>query len=233
MLPAGMTAATALILAGCFSQADPASERSTPLPPTATATETAGVSQNPSEVTVGPTSPAPATAACAVNPSSAPVIAVEPYQTVPAPGRISVTLSDIDPGEMEPGGAPVDIEVTICNDSAVDYPRVGVLLVLGHCTCAPNPTSTPAGSVERFDEPSGTWLSVEHPTAGTGMDYLGTYSDVQPLPKGRRMSLRFRVALDESMTTGEGAVEAAAVTPEPLNRIGTAEESFVVGRRGG
>ncbi len=31
------------------------------------------------------------------------------------------------------------------------------------------------------------------------------------------------------MTAGQGVVEAAAVTPEPLNRIGTADTPFAVG----
>lgn len=63
---------------------------------------------------------------------------------------------------------------------------------------------------------------------GTGMDYLGGYSIVLELPKGKTVTLRYRIALDASMTTGEGSVEAAAVTPEPLNQLGNASLPFTV-----
>ncbi|SEH77342.1 hypothetical protein SAMN04489835_3958 [Mycolicibacterium rutilum] len=181
-------------------------------------------------ILVGCSSPAtetPARTDCAVDPASAPPVAVEAYQTVPEADRITLTLSDIGP--VTPGGPPVEVEVTMCNDSAVDYPDVGVVLVLGHCSCAPNPTSIPAGTVHRFDENTGSWALVEHPTAGLGVDYLGTYADVRPMPKGQRRTARYRIALDGSMTAGQGVVEAAAVTPEPLNRIGTADTPFAVG----
>jgi hypothetical protein len=86
--------------------------------------------------------------------------------------------------------------------------------------------SIPKGTVERFDEATGGWIQMEHPAAGTGMDYLGAYSNVQELPRGKTVTLRYRVALDASMTSGEGGVEAVAVTPEPLVQIGNADLAF-------
>ena len=88
--------------------------------------------------------------------------------------------------------------------------------------------STPQGTVERFDDATDIWTPLAHPTAGTGMDFLGGFSNVQELPKGESVTLRYRVALDASMTAGEGGVEAVAVTPEPLNQIGGADLRFAV-----
>lgn len=185
----------------------------------------------PPSVSVSSTAPARPSApasSCAINPSTAPLPSVEPYATVPEVGRISVTLGGIPSGSIAPGSAPTEVDVTLCNDSAVDYPQVGVVLVLGHCSCAPNPMSIPLGTVERFDETTGGWIPMEHPAAGTGMDYLGAYSNTQDLPKGKTVALRYRIALDASMTAGDGGVEAVAVIPEPLAQIGNADLSFTV-----
>ena len=34
---------------------------------------------------------------------------------------------------------------------------------------------------------------------GTGMDYIGQFSDRQPLPKGKTVTVRYRFTLDRSM----------------------------------
>ena len=165
---------------------------------------------------------------CEVNPSSAPIPAAEPYGMVPEVGRISVALTGIPSGTVTAGAAPVEIEVTLCNDSAVDYPEVGVTVTLQHCDCAPNPMLMPTGTVERFDSASNAWIQMEHPVEGGGMDYLGAYSNVQQLPKGKSVTLRYRIALDGSMNTGEGGVAATAVTPDPLVQLGRADVPFTV-----
>jgi len=192
--------------------------------PTTYATTTVSAAAS-SSLPASSTAPA---SSCDVNPSTAPVPTVEPYGTVPEVGRISVTLNGIPSGTITPGSAPTEVDITLCNNSAVDYPKVGVVLVLEHCSCAPNPMSIPKGTVERFDEATGGWIQMEHPAAGTGMDYLGAYSNVQELPKGKTVTLRYRIALDASMTSGEGGVEAVAVTPEPLVQIGKADLPFTV-----
>jgi sugar lactone lactonase YvrE len=178
-----------------------------------------------------PSSSAPAAAhgsGCEVNPSSAPVPTVEKYSPVPEVGRISVALSGITSGEVQPGDPPTEVEVAVCNNSAVDYPQVGVVLVLQHCSCATYPSGMPRGTVERFDQATGGWVKVDYPVEGTGMDYIGAYSNVQELPKGKSMTLRYRVALDASMTAGKGGVEAVAVTPNSLVQIGKADLPFTV-----
>ena len=199
-------------------------------PEAAQTTTTITVSAPSSNAPASPSAPATSTPAstCAVNPSTAPVPTVGPYETVPEDGRISVALSGIPSGTVTPGGAPTEVEVTLCNDSAVNYPEVGVVVMLGNCSCVPDGLPIAKGTVERFDDGTGTWIQMEHPAMGTGMDYLGGYSIVLELPKGKTATVRYRIALDASMTTGEGSVEAAAVTPEPLNQLGNASVPFTV-----
>jgi sugar lactone lactonase YvrE len=172
-------------------------------------------------------SSAPA-AGCKVNPSSAPVPTVEKYSPAPELGRISVALSGITSGEIQPGDSPTEVDVAVCNDSPVDYPQVGFVLVLQHCSCAPYPSGMPRGTVERFDQATGGWVQIDHPAEGSGMDYVGNYSNVEALPKGKPVTLRYRVALDASMTAGKGGVEAIVVTPNSLMQIGKADLPFTV-----
>lgn len=139
-----------------------------------------------------------------------------------------MTLNGIPGGTLAAGAAPEPVEVTLCNDSPVDYPAVGVVLVLSHCSCATNPMQIPQGTVERYDDATSAWVAVDHPAVGGGMDYLGTFAGVQELPKGKSVTMRYRVALDASMTAGKGGVEAAAVVPDPVTQIGSADLPFTV-----
>ncbi|UXA05152.1 hypothetical protein KXD96_19620 [Mycobacterium sp. SMC-2] len=165
---------------------------------------------------------------CAVNPSSAPVPSVEELRPVPEVGRVSVALSGIPSGTVKPGDPPTEVDVTLCNDSPVDYPKVGVVLVLERCSCATNNLGITEGSVERFDPATNAWIQSHYPSMGTGMDYLMAYDNVQGLPKGKSVTLRYRIALDTAMTDGAGGVEAVAVTPHPLVQIGKADLPFTV-----
>ncbi|CQD16936.1 Serine/threonine-protein kinase [Mycobacterium lentiflavum] len=180
----------------------------------------------PQSISSAPTTGQPSS--CEVNPSSVPMPSAEPMRPVPAVGRISVALTGITSGIVKPGGVPAEVDVTLCNNSAVDYPKVGVVLVLERCSCATNPMGLPEGTVERFDPATGGWIEMDYPVIGTGMDYLGTFANVQALPKGKAVTLRYRVALDHSMTAGKGGVEATVVTPDPLVQIGKASLPFTV-----
>jgi sugar lactone lactonase YvrE len=179
-----------------------------------------------------PASPTTSTVAkggeCAVNPKTEPMPAAEEYRPVPADARISVTMSGIPSGTVKPGDPPAEVDVTLCNNSPVDYPKVGVTTVLTQCSCATNPMGLPEGRIERFDAPTNTWVPLNHPVITTGMDYLGRFTDVQPLPKGKAVTLKYRVTLDPSMTAGKGSVEATAVVPDPLVEIGKADLPFTV-----
>jgi hypothetical protein len=114
----------------------------------------------------------------------------------------------------------------VCNDSPVDYHKVGVVVVLTRYSCAITPIGLPEGTGERFDPATGRWVTMEHPVITTGMDYLGAFDDVQDLPKGKAVTLRYRVSLDASMIDGKGGVEATAVVPDPLVQIGRADLPF-------
>ena len=165
---------------------------------------------------------------CEVNPSSAPLPTAEPYRPVPADARISVTMSGIPSATIKPGAPMTDVEVTLCNNSPVDYPKVGVVFALPRCSCATSPMGLPEATADRFDAATGKWVELKGPVMGTGMDSLGGFTDVQPLPKGKVVTLKYRFALDASMTDGKGAVEATAVMPDPLVQIGKADLPFTV-----
>ena len=189
--------------------------------------------------TAGPTATAPAAASsnapaagqsCAVNPSSAPVPTAEKFHPVSPDARISVSLSGIPSGTIKPGDPPADVEVTLCNNSPVDYPKVGVVFVLTQCSCAIYPSGLPKGTADRLDPAIGRWIPLEHPVITTGADYLGGFSDVQELPKGKAVTLKYRVALDASMADGRGAVQATVVVPDDLVQIGKTDLPFTVSR---
>jgi hypothetical protein len=114
---------------------------------------------------------------CEANPSSAPVPTAEPYRPVPAAARISVALSGIPLGTLKPGDPPAEVEVTLCNDSPVDYAKVGVVLALERCSCATSPIGLPEGTADRFDSATNNWIKLDDPVIGTGMDYLGGFTD--------------------------------------------------------
>jgi DNA-binding beta-propeller fold protein YncE len=168
---------------------------------------------------------------CAVNPSSAPVPTAEKFDAVSPDARISVSLSGIPSGTIKPGDQPTDVEVTLCNNSPVDYPKVGVVFVLTQCSCAIYPSGLPQGTADRFDPATGRWIPLGHPVITTGADYLGGFSDVQELPKGKQVTLKYRVALDASMTDGKGAVQATVVVPDDLVQIGKADLPFTVSKQ--
>ena len=167
---------------------------------------------------------------CDVNPSSAPVPTAEIYHAVPAADRITVALSGIPSGTIKPGDPPTEVEVKLCNNSPVDYPKVGVVLVLTSCSCATAPIGLPEGTADRFDAATGQWIPLDHPVITTGADYLGGFTDVLALPKGKSVALRYRVALDASMVDGKGGVEATVVLPDALVQIGKADLPFTVSK---
>ena len=153
------------------------------------------------------------------------------FEPVPANARISVALSGIPSGTVKPGAPATEVDVTLCNDSPVDYHKVGVVVVLTRCSCAITPIGLPEGTGERFDPATGRWVTMEHPVITTGMDYLGGFDDVQDLPKGKAVTLRYRVSLDASMIDGKGGVEATAVDPDSLVQIGRADLPFTVSKQ--
>lgn len=218
--------AAVLAIAGCSST----STTSSPETVTVTATPSAATTTTATSIAPPPTGGLddPLPSECSANAESTPVPKVDMFGTVPDYARITLTLTGLPSGSITPGAAPSEVDVTVCNGTPVDYPSVGVLLVLSHCTCADNPMGFPTGTIDRFDAATNSWVALPHPVVGGGMDYLGTFTDVQPLPKGKSVTVKYRVALDASMTDGDGGLEAAAVVPDPLFEIGGDEMQFAV-----
>lgn len=170
----------------------------------------------------------PEASECSADADSTPVPSVAPFGTIPDYAQISVTINGLPSGTITPGAAPAEVDVTLCNDSPVDYPAVGVVLVLTSCSCTTHPMGIATGTIDRFDAATDTWVALPYPTMGGGMDYLGTFTDVQDLPKGTSLTVKYRVALDATMTDGDGGLEAAAVLPDPIAEIGGDELQFAV-----
>jgi DNA-binding beta-propeller fold protein YncE len=215
-----LTVAAAITLtAGCTSPSGSTAQQHDSTPTSAPATTSSG------------TPAAGQASSCAVNPSAAPVPTAEKYRPVSPDARISVSLSGIPSGTIKPGDSPTEVEVTLCNNSPVDYPKVGVVFVLTQCSCAIYPSGLPQGTADRFDPGAGRWIPLRHPVITTGADYLGGFSDAQELPKGKQVTLKYRVALDASMTDGKGAVQASVVVPNDLVQIGKADLPFTVSKQ--
>lgn len=173
-------------------------------------------------------SPVAAGGECTVNPKTEPMPATEEYHPVPADARISVTVNGIPSGIIKPGDPPTEIDVTLCNDSPVDYPAVGITTVLTKCSCATNSMGLPDGRIQRFDTATNTWVPLWHPIVGRESDSLGGFTDVQPLPKGRTTTVRYRMSLMPSVTAGKGSISTAVVVPAPLVEVGKTDLPFTV-----
>ncbi|MDV3135363.1 MULTISPECIES: hypothetical protein [Mycobacterium] len=198
---------------------------------TTTVTAPTTVAPEPSPTTTS--TPTVAAGDCAINPANRPVPVVERYDAVSEADQIDVSISGIPSGTVTPGAAPVEFEVELCNTSPVSYPSVGVVVVLENCSCVPDGLPIAKGTVDYFDPAAGSWTPLEHPAAGTGTDFMGGYENVQEFPKGKTVSLRYRLTLDPSMTNGEGGVAAYAMNADgSLNQLGTARLPFNV-RTGG
>ena len=89
-------------------------------------TPNAGPTTTAASTPVSTSSSAPAAdqaTSCEVNPSSARVPTAEEFHPVPADSRISVTMAGIPSGTVKPGDPMTEVDVTLCNNSPVDYRR--------------------------------------------------------------------------------------------------------------
>lgn len=163
---------------------------------------------------------------CAVNPADAPVPPADPYSTLPAKYGVQIKIAGTP--NVVKVGKPVEVGVTLCNNSPVAYPEVGVVFGIARCTCAGEPLYISRGTAQRFDDASGSWIDLEHPALGTGMDYISMFSNRQPLPKGKTVTVRYRFTLDRSMGEGDGGIVAAAVMTDGPTKISERGASFAV-----
>ncbi|MBB5894432.1 hypothetical protein ACFFS4_04470 [Kutzneria kofuensis] len=223
-----------LALAAC-SPSTPDAAPSTPATTTATVLTTTASSATsaPAPTTTTPTkaSATPVTGAntaCKVNPANHPVPTADPVAWVPEADRVQVSLSGVPSGTVKVTGAPVEVDLTVCNDSPVAYPQVGFVLALDHCSCAGEPIYMAKGTVQRYDAATGAWVATDHSSVGGGMDYLTVFTGQQPLPKGKAVTVRYRFSYDPSMTSGKGGVIGAVVTPDGPHVLGQTSLSYTV-----
>lgn len=208
----------------------------TPAPPVVTTTAASAAAPTTTTTSAAPTTTTTATATpvasdngCKVNPATAPVPTADPYGSVPAADQVQVTLSGVPSGTVKVDGAPVEVDMTVCNNSPVSYPNVGFVFVLDHCSCVTGPLPFAHGVVQRFDPATLKYVDVPHSYAGGGMDFLSAYTAQQPLPKGKSVTLRYWFVYDMDKTiSGKGGVRADVVTPDGPHDIGGAKLSFTV-----
>lgn len=214
-----------LALAAC-TPSTPNAATSTPAP--TVLTTTASSAPAPTKTTSPTATQAADTTAtsCKVNPATAPVPTADPYESVPQADTVQVSMTDISSHTVQVTGAPVEVDVTVCNNSPVAYPQVGFVFALDHCGCANNPLHIADGTVQTFNH--GQWVTVPGAHTGGGMDYLGTFTNQQPLPKGKAVTVRYRFSYAPSMTDGDGGVIGAVVTPNGPQLLGNARISFTV-----
>jgi hypothetical protein len=122
----------------------------------------------------------------------------------------------------------VEVDLTVCNNSPVAYPQVAFVFALDHCGCGSSPNGIASGTVQRYDDAGGAWVTVGNSHTGLGRDYLGVFGGQRPLPKGKAVTVRFRFNYDPSMTSGQGGVIGAVVTPDGPHVLGEATLSFTV-----
>jgi sugar lactone lactonase YvrE len=179
----------------------------------------------------GPSTATPA-ARCQTNPADAAVPTAESYRPVPDVGVVSVSLSGVRSGVVKPDGAPTEVDLTVCNDSPVSYPKAGFALVLQRCGCAPLP-GIPSGTVKYYQPATDGWIAVNPVYKTQDVGWLTAFTNVQPLPKGQQVTLRYRISLDTSMTDGAGGVTAAVLNADGLTQIGAADLPFTVSTAAG
>ena len=208
-----------LALAAC-APSTPAAAPSAPATTTSPVLTTTASSAKPTATQAADTG------GCKVNPANDPVPTADPYEWVPKQDTVQVGLSGVPSGAVRVTGAPVEVDLTVCNNSPVAYPQVGFVFALDHCSCGSKPNGIANGTVQTYSR--GQWVTVPNAHTGLGMDYLGVFTNQQPLPKGKAVTVRYRFNYDPSMTSGKGGVIGAVVTPDGPHVLGDATLSFTV-----
>lgn len=193
-----------------------------------TATSTSSSSAAPTSSSAPAEKPVGDQTKCEVNPADAPVPPADPYTTLPAKYGVQVKIAGAP--DVVKVGKPVEVEVSLCNNSPVAYPEVGVVFMMDRCTCAQSELGISKGTVEWYDATSGSWIATEHAGVGTGMDYLSVFSNKQPLPKGKTVTVKYRFTFDQSTGDGDGGVIASVVTTDGPMQITGQHAKFAVRR---
>jgi hypothetical protein len=201
-------------------------------PPTSTVAPTTSQSPfTPITTTTAPTQtptkpPAPS---CPVAPKTVALPQVNELSYVPLADQMQVRIGGLPANtKFVAGGKPIEFTVTICNNSPVNYPSIAPAVLAAHCSCAPAGPEMPHGTLERFDPTSGTWHKLDDFAVGTGMDYLMTTQPATPMPKGKQITYRYRIAFVADLTAGEGGISATAVGLPKYFQAGSADLPLLV-----
>lgn len=203
-------------------------QASTVAPTTSQPPVTATTSRLP--VTTTPATPTkPPAPSCPVSPKTVALPSVGELSYVPLADQVQVRIGGLPANsKLVAGGRPVEFTVTICNNSPVNYPSIAPAVLADHCSCAPPGPSMPHGTLERFDPASGTWHQLDEFAVGTGMDYLATTQPATPLPKGREITYRYRIAFAADLSAGQGGISATAVGLPKDFQAGSADLPLLV-----
>jgi hypothetical protein len=140
-----------------------------------------------------------------------------------AAGGIDVTIAAQGSSTVGPGGPPMRFDVTLVNNTT-DIPQVGMVVSLGHCSCAPpGARMMPAGSMRLLDPQTNAWVTVPYVSEGTGMDYI--YRNLVPpfpLAHGQTVTYQLEMQLnaDQSFTVGKGESAIHVTLTDPANPSG-------------
>jgi hypothetical protein len=201
-----------LMLTACGATTAAIQPPATTVTPTTTNQPPVTTTSRPPVTTTAPTptkAPAPS---CPVSPRTVALPQVNELGWVPVADRVQVRIGGLPANsKFVAGGRLVEFTVTICNNSPVNYPSIAPAVLSDHCSCAPGGPSMANGTLERFDPASGTWHKLDEFSVGTGMDYLMTTEPASPLPKGREITYRYRIAFGAGLSAGQGGIMATAV----------------------
>jgi hypothetical protein len=171
----------------------------------------------------------PPTPSCPVSQKTVALPQVGELGAVPLPDQMRVRIGGLPAtSRLVAGGKPVEFTVTICNNSPINYPSIAPAVLADHCSCAPAGARMPHGTLERFDPTTGTWHNLDDFARGTGMDYLMTTQPATPMPKGKEITYRYRIAFATDLTAGEGGISATAVGLPGYFQAGSADLPLLV-----
>lgn len=142
----------------------------------------------------------------------------------PATDSIDATITAEGITTVRPGGPPLRLRITLHNNGP-DIDEVGMVVSLGHCSCAPSPGAMmmPAGTMRMLDPNTNAWVDVPYVAEGTGMDYLGQ-NLVPPFPLNHGQSATYELEMalnaDQGYLVGKGESSIGVTLTHPDNPLG-------------
>jgi hypothetical protein len=177
-----------------------------------------------------PSSSGPATTPQSTSASSRPSVTsavpqAPKLESDPSVSGVDITIAAQGGATVRPGGPPLRFNVTLVN-TAADIAQLGMVVSLGHCSCAPTGARMmPAGSMRLLDPQTNAWVTVPYVSEGTGMDYI--YENLVPpfpLAHGQTVTYQLEMQLnaDQKFTVekGKSAIDVTPTDPTDPARDG-------------